>query len=74
MGLAKGTFYDQVERMPGRRKALDLARSLAAHALVDQALEITDVATIEEVHMAKLRTDIRLKLATKHKHVYYGNA
>jgi len=54
--------------------ALDLARLLAAHALVDQALEITDVATIEEVHMAKLRTDIRLKLAAKLKRVYYGNA
>ena len=74
LALAQGTFYDWVERVPGRRETLDRARSLAAHALADQTLEIVDTATIEEVQLAKLRTDIRLKLAAKHNRVYYGDA
>jgi hypothetical protein len=72
--LAQGTFYDWVERVPGRRETLNRARSLAAHALADQTLEIVDSATIEEVQLAKLRADIRLKLAAKHNRAYYGNA
>jgi hypothetical protein len=74
LALAQGTFYDWVERVPGRRETLDRARSLAAHALADQTLEIVDTATIEEVQLAKLRTDIRLKLAAKHNRLYYGDA
>ena len=48
--------------------------SIGANTLADQTLEIVDTATIEEVQLAKLRTDIRLKLAAKHNRVYYGDA
>ena len=74
LGLAQGTFYYWVERVPGRRETLDRALSLAAHALADQTLEIVDTATIEKVKLAKLCNDIRLKLAAKHNRVHYGDA
>ena len=73
LGVAPGTFYDWVERVPARRETLNRAREIAAHSLADQALEIADDATPQDVQVAKLRCDLRLKLAAKHNHGYYGD-
>ena len=74
LGLAQRTFYDWIERPPSRSETLTRARELAAHALADQTLEIADSATPEDVQVAKLRTDIRLKLAARHNRAYFGES
>ena len=74
LGLAQRTFYDWIERTPSRIETLTRARELAAHALADQTLEIADSATPEDVQVAKLRTDIRLKLAARHNRAYFGES
>lgn len=72
LGIAPGTFYDWVDRVPARRETLNRAREIAAHSLADQALQIADEATPQDVQVAKLRCDLRLKLAAKHNHSYFG--
>lgn len=73
IGVAPGSFYHWADKVAARRETLNRARELAAHSLADQALEIADAATNEDVQVAKLRTDIRLKLAAKHNRSYFGD-
>jgi hypothetical protein len=73
LGILPARFYDWVNRREERIAALARAREMSAHSLVDQALDIADASTIEEVPLAKLRADIRLKLAAKHNKAQYGD-
>ena len=47
------------------RDGLRAAREQAAHALAEEALEISDAAKPQDVQVAKLRTDTRRWLASK---------
>jgi hypothetical protein len=55
-------------------ETLGLAQRTFYDWIDDQTLEIADSATPEDVQVAKLRTDIRLKLAARHNRAYFGES
>jgi hypothetical protein len=66
LGVAVTTFDRWIERGGETRSAAYArARTRAAQSLAEQTIDIADAATIQEVQLAKLRTDNRRWLAGK---------
>jgi hypothetical protein len=66
LGVAVTTFDRWIERGgETRRSAYAQARARGGQSLAEQTIEIADAATIQEVQLAKLRTDNRRWLAGK---------
>jgi hypothetical protein len=66
LGVAVTTFDRWLDRGGNtRRSAYAQARARGGQSLAEQTIEIADAATIQEVQLAKLRTDNRRWLAGK---------
>ena len=66
LGVAVTTFDRWIDRGGETRSAAYArARTRAAQSLAEQTIDIADAATIQEVQLAKLRTDNRRWLAGK---------
>lgn len=62
--VSEGTLRAYVRR-PDNVHAYENAKKASAHALADQALDISDAATPENVQVARLQVDTRRWLASK---------
>lgn len=77
LGVSISAFNRWVDRGgEARRSAYTRARAEAAHALADQTLAIADdsqyAETSTQVQAAKLRTDVRMRLASVWNKAEYG--
>lgn len=76
-GLSKTALLEWLEEAPERAEAATRARTRAAHALVDEALQIADEADEENalaIQKAKLRTQVRQWTAERWNKKDYGAA
>ena len=73
IGVSAGRFYDWVNKSEERTAALARAREVAAHTLVEQTAEIVDMATPEDVAVAKLRAENRWRMAKAFNKAQYGD-
>jgi transposase-like protein len=74
LGVAVTTFDRWVDRGgEARRSAYAHARTRAAQSLAEQTIDIADAATVQEVQLAKLRSDNRWKMAAKLNPETYGD-
>lgn len=76
-GLSKAALLEWLEEAPERAEAATRARTRAAHALVDEALQIADEADEENalaIQKAKLRTQVRQWTAERWNKKDYGAA
>jgi len=74
LGIAVTTFDRWVDRGgEARRSAYAQARTRAAQSLAEQTIDIADAATVQEVQLAKLRSDNRWRMAAKLNPETYGD-
>lgn len=73
-GLSKAALYKWQDSSPEHADLFTRARALAAHALVDEALEIADNADPEYVQKAKLQVQTRQWTAERWNRKDYGQA
>ena len=73
-GLCKAALYAWQDQTPEHAELFARARALAAHDLVDEALEIADNADPEEIQKAKLRVQTRQWTAERWNRKDYGQA
>jgi len=72
-GTDATSLWRWVQRSDDNRDMYARARDLQARALADETLTISDAAEPETVQVAKLRTDTRKWLASKHLPKVYGD-
>ncbi len=74
LGMAVTTFDRWVDRGgEARRSAYTHARTRAAQSLAEETIDIADAASVQEVQLAKLRSDNRWRLAAKLNPETYGD-
>lgn len=74
LDIGATTFDRWVDRGgDARRESYARARTRAAQSLAEQTIDIADAATIQEVQLAKLRSDNRWRLASKLNPETYGD-
>lgn len=74
LGVGTATFDRWVDRGgEARTAAYARARTRAAQSLAEQTIDIADAASIQEVQLAKLRSDNRWRLAAKLNPETYGD-
>lgn len=78
-GLSRTMFYQWVHKSDEREAEWDRSKKDRGHTMVDQALEIVDdpalatAPTSAEVQRAKMRSDFRMKLASKLNRAEFGD-
>lgn len=74
LGVAVTTFDRWVDRGgEARRSAYAQARARAAQSLAEETIDIADAATVQEVQLARLRSDNRWRMASKLNPEVYGD-
>ncbi len=72
VGVSRQMLYLWVHQRPEREQAFKQARKLAAHALVDDAVQILDDAKASESTLARERAKFRQWMASKMNRESYG--
>lgn len=72
VGVSRQMLYLWVHQRPEREQAFKQARKLAAHALVDDAVEILDAAKASDSTLARERARFRQWMASKMNRESYG--
>jgi len=73
IGVSAGRFYDWVNKSEERIAALARAREVSAHSLIEQTADIVDMATPDDVAVAKLRAENRWRMAKAFNKAQYGD-
>jgi hypothetical protein len=73
IGVSAGRFYDWVNKSEERTAALARAREVSAHSLIEQTADIVDMATPDDVAVAKLRAENRWRMAKAFNKAQYGD-
>jgi hypothetical protein len=66
LGLSLSTFNRWLYFMPERQALYKAARQKAAYVIAEQAIDIADDATLENLQTARLRIEGRVKLAERY--------
>ncbi len=66
LGLSLSTFNRWLCFLPERQALYQAARERAAHVIAEQAIQIADYATLENLQAARMRIDGRVKLAERY--------
>lgn len=72
LGISLSTFNRWLCFLPERQALYQAAREKAAHVIAEQAIQIADDATLENLQAARLRIDGRVKLTERYAPAGFG--